>query len=495
MPTIDAKDGLLVIRIVYDGPPLSGKTTSMRALAESVQSQLDCPEERAGRTLYFDWLEYVGGVFEGRQIRCQVVSVPGQRDLAARRRFLVESADAVVCVLDTRRSELEFGLSWLRELAPLCRAEPPPVGIVVQANKRDAPDAVQRDELRARVQAIAPIAVVDSVATAADGIREAFVLSVRLALDRVRALSQEGRLGQGVPCEASPSELLAALLRADEQASTESESHVVLAPNDPRELGLAPQAEEPAPRPSEGEPSERVFVPDPLMPGGMIWPPVDGRALLYEVSSLALRPARTERGDWWGSGAGWRCHSSPRALFHDPDRARAELIAWARLHASHASLLSGGRAVVLADAGVQRLRLWQLVRVEATLRERLDAALSEVQPARVAEGVLEVAWLLLRAAEAFAQASVPLPCTLWTVGTTSTEAPCFVGLMPTAQASNTERLEPVNLCERELAPHLRALRRNRVDYQEVLRELQTPPWQTSLQPAADQLAAIARTVD
>src|SRR5688500_8756428 len=99
MPTIDAARGVLVIRIVYDGPDLSGKTTSLKALARGVSSHVECPEEREGRTLYFDWMEYVGGLFEGRQISCQIVSVPGQRELAHRRRLLLESADAVVCVL------------------------------------------------------------------------------------------------------------------------------------------------------------------------------------------------------------------------------------------------------------------------------------------------------------------------------------------------------------------------------------------------------------
>ena len=46
MPTFDAKAGLLVIRIVYDGPALSGKTTSLKALAQGVASMLVSLEER-----------------------------------------------------------------------------------------------------------------------------------------------------------------------------------------------------------------------------------------------------------------------------------------------------------------------------------------------------------------------------------------------------------------------------------------------------------------
>jgi signal recognition particle receptor subunit beta len=492
MPTIDATQGLLVIRIVYDGPALSGKTTSLKALAQGVASKLECPEERDGRTVYFDWMEYVGGLFEGRQICCQIVSVPGQRELAARRKLLLESADAVVCVLDTRRPELDFGLSWLGELVPYCRGEAPPIGIVLQANKRDAEDATPREELAQRVRQIAPIAIVESIATASDGIREAFVLAVRLALDRVRALSSEGRLECGEPAERGAHDLLTALREAEAQTERRLTPPPIAVHADPLQLALETPDPQAAPH-AEDEP-ERVFVPDPLMPGGMIWPPVDGRALLHEVAGLAIRPARTARGDWWGSGAGWRFHSGPRALYGDHNAARSALIHWARLHAASGSLISGGRAVILADAGAGRLRLWQLVRVEPTLRERLDAALAAPNAREVADGLLEVANQLLSAREALADAKAPFPCTLWTVGTPRGGRACFVGLLP--MPDQGAELEPLGraLLERELAPHLRALRRVRVDFTELERDVVARAERMPRESALRYLAAILHAI-
>src|SRR5262245_20691924 len=89
----------IVIRLVYDGPPDAGKTTSLRALAGSLARPTYTPAEAGdGRTLWFDWMEYTGGRFEGCQIRCQIVSVPGQRELIARRRRVIEGADVVVFV-------------------------------------------------------------------------------------------------------------------------------------------------------------------------------------------------------------------------------------------------------------------------------------------------------------------------------------------------------------------------------------------------------------
>ena len=47
---IDETKNVLVVRIVYDGPALSGKTTSLKALARGVSREVECPAEMAGRT-------------------------------------------------------------------------------------------------------------------------------------------------------------------------------------------------------------------------------------------------------------------------------------------------------------------------------------------------------------------------------------------------------------------------------------------------------------
>src|SRR5690606_19480358 len=116
---LDVAGNATVIRVVYDGPPFSGKTTTLRALSADLARPLETPQEAAGRTLFFDWVDYTGGRFEGRPIRCQVVSVPGQRALRERRRRLLEDADAVVFVADTGRLGLELSLQYARELREL----------------------------------------------------------------------------------------------------------------------------------------------------------------------------------------------------------------------------------------------------------------------------------------------------------------------------------------------------------------------------------------
>jgi len=473
MAIIDDTRGVLVVRIVYDGPALSGKTTSLRALARGVSSKVECPAELAGRTLYFDWVDYVGGLFDGRQIRCQIVSVPGQKELAQRRQLLIETADAVVLVLDTRQMEWEFGLGWVRDTAPFCRGKSPPVGLVLQANKRDAPDAVATEELRHAVSRIAPLAVVPSTATSGEGIREAFVLAVRLALDRVRALAAAGQLLTGKPAEDDAAQLFERMRGVEREAAAPLNGALARSALTSLETELETELESArletnAEQASNDESGERLFVPDPMMPGGMIWPPVDGRTLLHEVASLEIRPVRTGRSDWAGSGSGFRFHSLAAAIFPDSHSARNELLEWARLHSANTAHLSAGRAVILADAGNGRLRLWQIVRSEATLRERLASACQLPDASQVADELIGVAIQLAVARESFADSTIDLPCTLWTVGSGASYRPTFVGLMPSRDSQRPAEPRGRELLQRELSPQLRELRRARVDYAEVV---------------------------
>ena len=475
MPTVDKERGVLVVRVVYDGPPMSGKTTTLRSLAQGLGVPITSPAEQDGRTLLFDWVDYVGGLFEGRQIRCQILSVPGQRELAARRQALLSSADAVVLVADTRENEIAKSYERLRELLPWCRSHDPPVGVVIQANKRDAPDSVPRSRIHAEFAKIAPIAIVDTVATSGDGVRQAFVFGVRLALDRVRALSTSSRLREGPMEIETPAQLIEQLTPLSVAAL--ADASVV----EPPISGTFPELEQLAPyrdslppasqREEKPDQVERVFIPDPMMPGGFIWPPVDGRMLLHEVAQLDQTPVRTRRGDWWASGEGWRFHSAAGSLFGDADVGRNKLIEWARLHAAHLQRLSSGRTVILADAGAGRFRLWQLVRVTQALRERLLSCVTEADAERLAQEFQRAAYHLLRAQRTFQSNEVCLPCTLWTVSGDLDRQPQFVGLMPKPGTAPLDELTGPELLVREFRPLLRSLESERPDYARIVEAL------------------------
>jgi signal recognition particle receptor subunit beta len=400
---LDVERNAVVIRIVYDGPPEAGKTTSLRALSGSLARPMTSPAQAGERTLFFDWLEYTGGLFEGRQIRCQVVSVPGQAELAHRRRALLEAADVVVFVSDSTPTAVESTRAALAEMqAMLAAVSGPPVGFIVQANKRDLPEAVELATLRATL-ADDGVAVLESVASEGRGVREAFVFAVRLALDRVRELLRDHALAVGPPAVESSAELLREL----QQLESEVASTVAA----------------PAPAIADGG----VLPPDHEVPSGMIWPPVEGRVLLLDACATPFTPRQLPQGDWTGEAGPWRFHSPRQASYADPELGRRALVEWARVHASGQRWLSAPRVVVLAASGSGTWRLWQIVRAETTLRDHLRD--SNHSAHALLRRLLDAGRALLAATESLVLAPYRLPITVDTVGIPN-GTPLYVGLLP-----------------------------------------------------------------
>jgi hypothetical protein len=375
MAVLDPRSDTVVIRIVYDGAPMAGKSTSVSALGRGLGSEVYSPAEVGGRTLYFDWLDYTGGLFEGRRIRCQIISVPGQATLAPRRRRLLESADAIVFVGDSSPAGFIADRAYLSGLCRVLDQLPgPPVGVVLQANKRDHAHAVPLENIRSMLDSMdLRVGVVESIATDGSGIREAFVFGVRLALDRVRELMRTGQLQRVRPQVDSAQELLDLLKRSEdgsmEYAAAAGLVHTRV--SDVRPQSIVSEALAQAARENEVETAGAVgrdgyvpATPDERVGSGMVWPPVDGRTVLQEVAQARVQLNRTEQGDWAGAANGrWQVHSAASEVFEDIDEGRMVLVQSARVHAANARGKAVERCVVLASDGHGRYRLWHIARL------------------------------------------------------------------------------------------------------------------------------------
>ena len=382
MATRDPHSNTIVIRVIYDGSPLAGKTTSIRSLGAGLGVGVTTPAEVNGRTVYFDWLDYTGGLFEGHRIRCQMVSVPGQASLASRRRRLLQSADAVVFVGDSTQEGFSSDCAYLAGLYTVLRELPgPPVGIVLQANKRDLPSAVPLRKLREALDDLEmKVGVVESVATEGSGIREAFVFAVRLALDRVRELMRLGELPEGKPAIDSPEELLQDLKREDKSLAlsvSDELKHIRL--SDLRSGAWVPQAldqilreDTEAPATSSDSPSSVPQLeaegcpetPNERVPSGLVWPPIDGRMILHEIGASQVQLQRSTGGDWSGIvNQRWRIISLNRGRFESVDEGRRALIDLARLYSTNTRTDSPQRCAALAGDGRGAFRLWQITRI------------------------------------------------------------------------------------------------------------------------------------
>lgn len=150
MAQVDFAERQLTLKLVYYGPPLSGKTTNLRALHDAVdklnRGRLMTLDTRDDRTLFFDLLPIFFRT-SNFSFRIKVYTVPGQPVHEATRKVVLAGADGVVFVADSHRDQrAENAASWrnlVGNLASLGLGDAP---IVVQYNKRDLPEAVPLDE-------------------------------------------------------------------------------------------------------------------------------------------------------------------------------------------------------------------------------------------------------------------------------------------------------------------------------------------------------------
>lgn len=150
MPQVDFSERQLTLKLVYYGPPLSGKTSNLRALHGAVdklnRGRLMTLDTRDDRTLFFDLLPIFFRA-SGFSFRIKVYTVPGQPVHEATRKIVLAGADGVVFVADSHRDQREANReAWHNLVANLGSLGLDKLPVVVQYNKRDLPEAVPLDE-------------------------------------------------------------------------------------------------------------------------------------------------------------------------------------------------------------------------------------------------------------------------------------------------------------------------------------------------------------
>lgn len=172
----------VVFKVVLHGPGLGGKTTSLRHVHATTgplrRGSLLELATAGERTVAFDFLPLRLPRLDGRDVRLELFTVPGQSYYPTARRLVLSGVDGVVFVGDSRAGDAlartEESLAELRgHLADQGRslAEVPHV---FQWNKQDLDDAASVASLRARFDPDDRAgAHVGSVATRGEGVFEA----------------------------------------------------------------------------------------------------------------------------------------------------------------------------------------------------------------------------------------------------------------------------------------------------------------------------------
>jgi mutual gliding-motility protein MglA len=144
----------ITCKIVYYGPGRSGKTTNLQQIHAQV------PDDRKGkmislatetdRTLFFDFLPIDLGTISGFRVRVQLYTVPGQVYYDSTRKLVLQGADGVVFVVDSRGDREDENRESFRNLQENLLqqgVDPRSLPLCIQFNKRDAPDAMPLAEL------------------------------------------------------------------------------------------------------------------------------------------------------------------------------------------------------------------------------------------------------------------------------------------------------------------------------------------------------------
>ena len=154
MPEINEKEKKMILKVVYYGPALSGKTTNLMQLHD-ILNPTRCGEFMAldttgDRTLFFDLLPVMAQSTEGFRIKLKLFTVPGQVEHDATRKTILSRSDGVVFVADSQLSQSITNFESFENLeknAARVGLDIDSMPLVIQFNKRDLPNIISEEDV------------------------------------------------------------------------------------------------------------------------------------------------------------------------------------------------------------------------------------------------------------------------------------------------------------------------------------------------------------
>ncbi|HEY6078694.1 MAG TPA: GTPase domain-containing protein [Polyangiaceae bacterium] len=221
MPVVNPLARELVFKVVYYGPGLGGKTTTLQHIHATAK-----PEHRGkmvslatpvDRTLYFDFLPIRVPHVRGLGVKLQLFTVPGQVHYNATRKLVLTGADGVVLVFDSQRAREDANLETLENLKDNLSAHGKSLGEiphVVQYNKRDLYDVTPVDELERTLNRFSAPSF-STTATDGEGVYEALEAITRAVMEDFDRRVPESRHLERASLELPEGGLVDALRRAE----------------------------------------------------------------------------------------------------------------------------------------------------------------------------------------------------------------------------------------------------------------------------------------
>ena len=180
------------LKIVYYGPSLSGKTSSLeyihsRTHPES-RGELISLKTREDRTLYFDYMQFKMGEISGLKPRFNIYTVPGQVYYRGTRKLVLKGVDGIVFVADSQLNRLEENVDAIKDLYEDLEElgyVPREVPLVLQCNKRDLPDIVPIPTLKEQL-GLNGVPTFESIAVDGEGVLDGLKTIVNSVVTKAR---------------------------------------------------------------------------------------------------------------------------------------------------------------------------------------------------------------------------------------------------------------------------------------------------------------------
>jgi len=289
-------------KIVYYGPGLSGKTTSLEAVHQRTpqghKGELTSISTDGDRTLFFDFMPLDLGNVAGMRTKFQLYTVPGQVYYNSTRKLVLQGVDGVIFVADSDPDKMDENIESyanlienLEEYGKDVRELPH----VLQYNKRDLPNALPVAEIDKRLNKFG-VPTFEAVAYTGEGVFPTLKTLAAMVLESIERIDgRNPRKAAGKPAApaAAPAPAgaaKAAPARAAAPAAAKAapaparRPAAAAAPAAPRQVARPAAAAAPARRPVAARPAAAVQAAPPAKKG-------KGLTLVVGLSVLLIAAA------------------------------------------------------------------------------------------------------------------------------------------------------------------------------------------------------------
>ena len=175
---VDALDKTIQIKIVYFGPAMSGKTTSLKALFNHFgkKREVVSVESTVGRTLFFDY-GLINFQNDNWKLKIHIYSTTGQDFYIVTRPVTLKAVDGLIFVADSQKNAYERNVISWGELNSYFSETLVKMPKVIAMNKQDLPDKFSITTFLKKInfEILSPYSkVTKTIALNGEGILESF---------------------------------------------------------------------------------------------------------------------------------------------------------------------------------------------------------------------------------------------------------------------------------------------------------------------------------